>query len=112
MRYINTSHLADKLPDTWASRASTAKNLVSSATTTNRASVINTNGHLWREIKPELGSLSNRNCWYCESKSDRADNAVDHFRPKNEILECTGHPGRSEERRVGKECRSRWSPYH
>ena len=28
----------------------------------------------------------------------------------------SGHPGmpmgRSEERRVGKECRSRWSPYH
>src|SRR5215469_11300939 len=23
-----------------------------------------------------------------------------------------GAPGRSEERRVGKECRSRWSPYH
>src|SRR2546429_5394066 len=23
-----------------------------------------------------------------------------------------GHPPRSEERRVGKECRSRWSPYH
>ena len=22
------------------------------------------------------------------------------------------HRGRSEERRVGKECRSRWSPYH
>ena len=28
----------------------------------------------------------------------------------NEIL--AGNPGRSEERRVGKECRSRWSPYH
>src|SRR2546426_10457302 len=24
----------------------------------------------------------------------------------------TWAPGRSEERRVGKECRSRWSPYH
>ena len=24
----------------------------------------------------------------------------------------TGHTIRSEERRVGKECRSRWSPYH
>src|SRR2546430_17717511 len=24
----------------------------------------------------------------------------------------TGAPERSEERRVGKECRSRWSPYH
>ena len=26
------------------------------------------------------------------------------------FITCT--PGRSEERRVGKECRSRWSPYH
>ena len=26
----------------------------------------------------------------------------------NKIISC----GRSEERRVGKECRSRWSPYH
>ena len=24
----------------------------------------------------------------------------------------TGNKNRSEERRVGKECRSRWSPYH
>ena len=28
----------------------------------------------------------------------------------NEVLTTVG--GRSEERRVGKECRSRWSPYH
>ena len=27
-------------------------------------------------------------------------------------LSCSGKPYRSEERRVGKECRSRWSPYH
>ena len=25
---------------------------------------------------------------------------------------CLHHFARSEERRVGKECRSRWSPYH
>ena len=25
---------------------------------------------------------------------------------------CSEEPCRSEERRVGKECRSRWSPYH
>src|SRR5260370_42564996 len=29
------------------------------------------------------------------------------------VVEATGNPAvRSEERRVGKECRSRWSPYH
>src|SRR5256885_2510178 len=27
-------------------------------------------------------------------------------------IDLTIHAGRSEERRVGKECRSRWSPYH
>ena len=32
------------------------------------------------------------------------DNLPDNFRD--------GDRGRSEERRVGKECRSRWSPYH
>src|SRR3712207_919537 len=42
---------------------------------------------------------------------------VDHYGP-DDIADGTGmqvapHPHtRSEERRVGKECRSRWSPYH
>ena len=52
----------------------------------------------------------------------------DHKEDKNLLMYCTGgircekasayykHKGfknvRSEERRVGKECRSRWSPYH
>ena len=30
---------------------------------------------------------------------------------KGEVVSLIG-PSRSEERRVGKECRSRWSPYH
>ena len=30
----------------------------------------------------------------------------------NKILSCGNGGSRSEERRVGKECRSRWSPYH
>src|SRR2546429_1308582 len=28
------------------------------------------------------------------------------------VLACSYRSARSEERRVGKECRSRWSPYH
>ena len=31
---------------------------------------------------------------------------------KQTAAEIGGHAVRSEERRVGKECRSRWSPYH
>ena len=38
-----------------------------------------------------------------------------YFKPLNVVCpECKSHDvlTRSEERRVGKECRSRWSPYH
>src|SRR5256885_5650721 len=35
------------------------------------------------------------------------------FSPSGKHIRITVcEPGRSEERRVGKECRSRWSPYH
>ena len=37
---------------------------------------------------------------------NEATNAVDA------IMETIAETMRSEERRVGKECRSRWSPYH
>src|SRR2546427_10799751 len=51
--------------------------------------------------------------WDQQVGSDGQSCASCHFhagadsRSKNQL-----DPGRSEERRVGKECRSRWSPYH
>src|SRR5256885_16134657 len=53
-----------------------------------------------------------------ESYSEMIEFILSHVRIG--VLVCGafyGHPGvfaypRSEERRVGKECRSRWSPYH
>ena len=41
----------------------------------------------------------------CERKTDRLKWCGKHY------MRLLRH-GRSEERRVGKECRSRWSPYH
>ena len=45
--------------------------------------------------------------------------SVPEFTPEQTAELLKAHPdwslardGRSEERRVGKECRSRWSPYH
>src|SRR5574340_1843522 len=37
---------------------------------------------------------------------------ADWKKKAEEALTRLGAPHRSEERRVGKECRSRWSPYH
>ena len=40
------------------------------------------------------------------------ENWVDYVKKVEGISEVTDEDDRSEERRVGKECRSRWSPYH
>src|SRR2546425_1586558 len=41
--------------------------------------------------------------WFVASDAGKVDSTG---------LVTGGYSGRSEERRVGKECRSRWSPYH
>ena len=42
-----------------------------------------------------------------------ADELVDRLkRSGTPVSKATVYRSRSEERRVGKECRSRWSPYH
>ena len=40
------------------------------------------------------------------------DENVRIYRPSIKVFLPEGKNTRSEERRVGKECRSRWSPYH
>ena len=46
-----------------------------------------------------------------QAKKDMA-NMLDYIDTLNELDTSGVEPMRSEERRVGKECRSRWSPYH
>ena len=41
-----------------------------------------------------------------------ADPELKFFNDGNSVANFRIGCGRSEERRVGKECRSRWSPYH
>ena len=43
---------------------------------------------------------------------DVGDRAIFTLRYRTKGGRCGRSTGRSEERRVGKECRSRWSPYH
>ena len=40
-----------------------------------------------------------------------AGKTLDAVKARGEVI-CGVNTSRSEERRVGKECRSRWSPYH
>ena len=47
-----------------------------------------------------------------EFEYDHSERLGDAFEYLLSVLGSQGDAGRSEERRVGKECRSRWSPYH
>src|SRR6266568_3561018 len=65
-----------------------------------------------RDVEPEVhvarteGGPSTRLTYWGDASTD-----VLGWTPDGAVLAKTS-AGRSEERRVGKECRSRWSPYH
>ena len=49
---------------------------------------------------------------YAKLGYEKGFTMVDHSNADSDLFDMDGNPARSEERRVGKECRSRWSPYH
>src|SRR2546430_17214136 len=75
-------------------------------------------------IDPPFNSNRNYEVFWGETKEKRAfedrhastQDYIEFMRPRCDelhyVLKKTGSFYRSEERRVGKECRSRWSPYH
>ena len=81
MRYIDIDELV--LPDGWLEKAATASTAVAAGAKPDDFS------NVWRELKDALADLfPNKKCWYCESPVDRADNAVDHFRPKGKVSDA------------------------
>jgi uncharacterized protein (TIGR02646 family) len=93
MRYVDLKEIRKLLPPDWESRANTALAIVRAAAPEERHSEINKRSSLWTELKSTLSELSNGKCWYCESKEDRSDKSVDHFRPKNAVAENPAHEG-------------------
>ena len=61
------------------------------------------------DVLPELG-VSAGKTHSSSLELDEAEKVRAHF--AREARHTTHAGARSEERRVGKECRSRWSPYH
>lgn len=91
MKYIPDDNLS--LPDGWLERAHAARDLVSVAPPETRSELIDQNSSIWRDLRETLARLSNGKCWYCETKENRSDHVVDHFRPKNRVAECPNHTG-------------------
>ncbi len=114
MRFVLQEDVYDNLPTNWDDQVARAKaymeTKVDEARTAAAAAgksaaeieelalearhkAINSRQAVWRAAVRALQQASDGKCWYCESIQDRSDNAVDHFRPKNSVIEATGHPG-------------------
>lgn len=105
MRFIRTDAL--RLPPDWERRAREARETLAALGERMRAAeppeqnailrelreAIARYAGLWGEIKDILAAISSRKCWYCESRENRSDMAVDHFRPKGAVRECPAHHG-------------------
>jgi 5-methylcytosine-specific restriction endonuclease McrA len=91
MIHVSLDDIKAVIPADWFPKATAA--MTACAAETDRGKYIKDNDSLWRDLKPVLAAVRAGKCWYCESKNDRADNAVDHFRPKNAVAECKTHGG-------------------
>lgn len=61
----------------WDVKAAAEKAKVGAGSPVNKCQAV------WAEAKDRLKRVSNGKCWYCESRQERSDNAVDHYRPKS-----------------------------
>src|SRR2546430_15804287 len=67
---------------------------------------------VFRTAAEEGQNAASRLAGMASSRKDRNRTQLDGRNRMGEMIQVRRPDGRSEERRVGKECRSRWSPYH
>ena len=96
------------------SQAKTLAALVAAAMRVERVSLANIGRRMLGAAKHQI-----KRCWrFCAKRAGRADGGDARGRAPagqqaaRQAAAGRARLGRSEERRVGKECRSRWSPYH
>src|SRR5689334_10274966 len=114
MRFILQDDVYDNLPDDWDDKVAAAVKYVDDKVAAARADAIakgkagaelediclvarhkaiKAKSAVWRAADAALRKASHDKCWYCEIRQDRSDKPVDHFRPKNSVVEDTTHPG-------------------
>jgi uncharacterized protein (TIGR02646 family) len=82
-----------RVPADWLVEAVKAAVDVDAVGEADRGKAIDERDHVWQTAKRWLSDMSSEKCWYCESRQERSDNAVDHYRPKAGVYERSDHPG-------------------
>ena len=84
MRWVDPARVIEGLPPEWLDSAREAERQVIEARDDEARKVaLKAKDEVWQKAKKYLKLVMNNKCWYCETRDDRSDNAVDHFRPKS-----------------------------
>jgi uncharacterized protein (TIGR02646 family) len=89
---IDPQRIAEKIDQAWHTAAAQYAHDIAMMNAAERREYLRKTDH-WALIKNALKAAAFDKCWYCEALDQRADGAVDHFRPKGRVHECKHHPG-------------------
>ncbi|MCC2976260.1 hypothetical protein LK533_06175 [Sphingomonas sp. PL-96] len=90
MRHVDLAKLV--MPAGWQASAARASARAATAAPGSRSATIAADSGVWGSLKGPLGELTDRKCFYCESKQSREDFEVDHYRPKG-ATDADDHDG-------------------
>jgi len=90
MRYIDINLLLTRIPAVVMNELKTQHQKLLDGDNQAKQEVIDGGSATWRKVKNNLEEISNRKCWYTESKNPGCLNDVDHFRPKAKNKNANG----------------------
>jgi uncharacterized protein (TIGR02646 family) len=77
--------------DKWPTKSAELLTRLKAARTSEEINtIIDKNHGYWKVFKDQLKKISFNKCWYSESKNPYSYYHVDHFRPKNKVIEYDG----------------------
>jgi len=91
MRYINLNDVLQAIPAAAVTVLSSRHQIISNGDHQIKISTIDSGNAAWSQVKETLEGVTNRKCWYTESKNPGCVNDVDHFRPKGRVKDANGN---------------------
>lgn len=91
MRYIDLNAVINSIPQAIRDNLQTVNDSMAAKTDTDKEITASTGNALWSPVKNYLEDVSDRKCWYTESKNPGCLNDVEHYRPKAKVMDDAGN---------------------
>lgn len=91
MRFIDLDRVIDDVNNDILLRLRKKHNELLKKNEIQKQTAIDKGNNHWRDIKNRFEALTDRKCWYTESKNPGCLNDLEHFRPKGKVVDKDGN---------------------